>query len=58
VKAAESQSFNSWDKLTKITSLTDEVTGEKLRFYSDTVEDHEMVQPGRGKKVVWMPLAL
>lgn len=40
-------------------SLTDEATGEKLRFWPDTMEGHEFVESCEGvHKLVWMPLKL
>lgn len=59
VKAAERKAYNSWDKAKKSTSLTDEATGEKLWFCSDTVEGHQLVESGKGiEKLVWTPLTL
>ena len=51
VKAAE--------KKAESISLTDEATGEKLWFCSDTVEGYELVESGNGiETLVWMPLTL
>lgn len=59
VTAAERKAFYSWDKDTKSTSLTDQGTGEKLWFCSDTLEGFELVESGKGiDKLAWMPLTL
>ncbi|MCJ1393979.1 hypothetical protein MMC18_006856 [Xylographa bjoerkii] len=51
VKAAE--------KKAESTSLTDEATGERLWFCSDTVEGYELAESGNGiERMVWMPLTL
>lgn len=39
-------------------SLTDEVTGNQLWFYSDTMEGFEIVRRGRAGSLVWMPLSV
>jgi hypothetical protein len=59
VKATERKAFYDWDKSSKSISLTDEATGEKLWFCSDTVEGHELVKSGKGtEKILWIPLTL
>jgi hypothetical protein len=42
----------------KSISLTDEVTGEKLWFCSDTLEGHGIIRRGRARSLVWMPLSV
>jgi len=59
VKAAERKAYHNRGKASKSTSLTDEATGEKLWFCSDTVEGYELVESGKDiEKLVWMPLTL
>jgi hypothetical protein len=59
VISGERKQTHSWDKKSKSTSLNDEVTGEKLWFCSDTVEEIVFIKRGRDiKRLVWMPLTL
>lgn len=59
VRSSETKQYNSWDKTTKSMSLTDRATGEKLWFYSGTVEGYKLVNSSKGiDKLVWMPLTL